>query len=181
MFDRGSFWTPAPEQGAGLATTGLRVDIVPGLHQLLMSGAPAAIGRLLGETARAPVGFNDIAVGNTYGAAVARDRTLVVSDHPLDIAEGWNTALGIAATVVDDAWTVLDLQGDHLDDLVSMATTIDRKQSTRSSALLFAGTPCVAYRHGSPATLRVHVERPLAPFLLEWIRRAIEDSAAALA
>lgn len=178
MLDRGSFWTPAPEPDAGFATPSLRVDIVPGLHQLLVSGAPAAVGGLLGKTVPSPVGFNDVALGDTYGAALARDRMLIVSDHPLAIAEGWDAALGVAATVLDDAWTVLDLQGEHLDDLVSMATTIDRGEPTASSALLFASTACVAYRHKTPATLRVHVERPLAPFLLDWIRRAIEDWAA---
>lgn len=178
MLDRGSFWTPAPEQAVGLAAPGLRVSVVHGLRQLLVSGDPSAINQSLGNAIRSPVGFNDIAVGKSYAAAVARDRMLIVGDRPPAIAEGWNAATGLAATVMDDAWTVLDLQGDALDDLVSMATSIDRAEPTPSSALLFASTPCVAYRHGSASVLRVHVEPSLAPFLLEWIRRVMDNGAA---
>ena len=179
MLDRGSFWTPAPEQDAGLAVQGLRVTVVPGLHQFLLSGDPTAISGLVGATVQPRVGFNDIAVGTTYAAAVARDRTLIISDQPLDVAEGWNPASRMAATVMDDAWAILDCEGADLDDLVSMATTIDRSERTPSSALLFASVSCLAYRYGSPSALRLHVERPLAPFLLEWIRRSMEGLATA--
>lgn len=175
MLDRGSFWTPAAEPVGEFVTPGLRVTGVSGLHQLLLSGDPGTVGGALGTSFRSRVGFNDIAVGETYGAAVARDRTLIVSERSLGVAEGWTAVPGVAANVMDDAWLILDFEGDGLDDLVGMATTIHRGDPTPSSALLFASIPCIAYRRGSPTILRLHVERPLAPFLLEWVRSAMKD------
>jgi sarcosine oxidase gamma subunit len=143
------------------------------MHLLLLSGRP-----ILGEGPLAgvapPVGFHDIASGPLYAAAVARDRILVVAEQPVAIAEGWDGAAGVAATVMDDALTILDLSGAKLDDIIAMGTTIDPLTPTRSSALLFAGVPSIAYRYGTAARLRLHVERSLAHHLAEWLRRAAE-------
>ncbi len=174
MLDRGGFWTPASSTSQASFTSGaLHVDVVEGLHQVMLSGSPC-FGKGALAHVLPPFGFNDLASGATYAAALARDRSLVVSAEPLEIVEGWDAATGIAATTMDDGLTVFDVFGADLDDLVSMATTIDRRERTASSAILFASISCVAYRHASRMSLRIHVERPLAPHLAEWIRRAME-------
>ena len=67
---------------------------------------------------------------------------------------------------------MLDLEGPGLGDLISKATTLDVADASPSAALLFAGLPCLAYRRARPEVLRLHVERPLACALAEWMRLA---------
>lgn len=174
MLDRGSFWTAASSLSQASFTSGaLHVDVMESLYQVVLSGSPC-FGKGALADVPPPLGFNDVAVGTTYAAALARDRILVVSPEPLGIVEGWDAATGIAATTMDDGLTIFDVFGADLDDLIGMATTIGRGERTASSAILFASIPCVAYRHASRTSLRIHVERPLAPHLAQWIRRAME-------
>lgn len=172
MLDRGRFWTPAPAEGqAQFAARGVAVRVVAGLSQALLSGPQRfGVGRL--AAIAAPVGFSGVATGPSYAVAIARDRSLVVSEQAIALAEGWDAESATAVTRVDDAFVVLDLEGPGLTDLVSKATTLDFADASPSAALAFAGLPCLAYRYARSDILRLHVERPLACALAEWMRLA---------
>ena len=172
MLDRGRFWTPAPAEGqAQFAARDVAVKVVVGLSQALLSGPQRfGAGRLVGVAA--PVGFSGVAAGPRYAVAIARDRSLIVSEGAIALAEGWDGESATAATRMDDAFVVLDLEGPGLTDLLSKATTLDFADASPSAALLFAGLPCLAYRHARAEILRLHVERPQACALAEWLRLA---------
>ena len=172
MLDRGRFWTPAPAEGqAKFSARGVEVKVVAGLSQALLSG-PQRFGA--GRLARiaAPVGFSGVAAGPIYAVAIARDRSLIVSEGEIGLAEGWDGESATAVTRMDDAYVVLDLAGPGLADLVGKATTLDLADASPSAALLFAGFSCLAYRYERADILRLHVERPLASALAEWMRLA---------
>ena len=172
MLDRGRFWTPAPALGqAQFVARDVEVKVVGGLAQALLSGPLRFAASRLGGIA-APVGFSGVAAGPRYAAAIARDRALIVAEGPIGLAEGWDDESATAVTRMDDAYVVLDLEGPGLADLISKATTLDLADASPSAALLFAGLPCLAYRYARPEVLRLHVERPLAPALAEWMRLA---------
>jgi hypothetical protein len=172
MHDRALFWTPAPPHGqAQFSARDVTVEVVSGLSQTLLSG-PQHLARVKLPGLQAPVGFSGIAFGPTYAVAIAGDRSLIVSQGAPPLSEGWDAASATAATYMDDAFLVLDIQGSGLNDLVSKATTLDVSDASPSASLLFAGFPCLVYRYERPDTLRLHIESPLASALGEWLRLA---------
>jgi hypothetical protein len=172
MHDRGRTWSPAPAEGeARFVARGVDVRRVSGLSQSLLSGPQRfGAGRLAGIAA--PVGFSGVAVGPRYAVAIARDRALLVAEDGDPPAEGWDAESATAITRMDDALIALDFEGPGLAELLSKATTLDFADASPSAALVFAGLPCLAYRRERPDALRLHVERPLACALAEWLRLA---------
>ena len=172
MLDRGRFWTPAPAEGqAQFMARGVKAKVVADLSQALLSGPQRfGAGRFAGIDA--PVGYSGLASGPSYAVAIARDRSLIVSEGAIALAEGWDAESATAVTRMDDAFVVLDLEGPGLADLLSKATTLDFADASPSAALTFAGLPCLAYRYARSDVLRLHVERPLACALAEWMRVA---------
>jgi sarcosine oxidase gamma subunit len=172
MLDRGRFWSAAPAVGqAHFAARDVEVKVVAGLSQALLSGPQRfGAGRFAGIAA--PVGFSGVASGPRYAVAIARDRSLVVCENGAAPAEGWDAESSTAVTCMDDALVALELEGPGLAALLSKATTLDFADSSPSAALLLAGLPCFAYRYARPEVLRLHVERPLASALAEWMRLA---------
>jgi sarcosine oxidase gamma subunit len=167
MLDRGLFWTPAA--AGAFSARDVAISVVSGLRQTLVSGVrPLAAPFCAGL---APVGFSGIARGPTYAVALARDRLLVVSENPIEAAEGFDAATATALTHVDDAWVILDLEGPELADLIAKATSLDFTDASPSASLIFAGLTCIAYRYERPSRLRLHIERPLAAAFAEWARR----------
>jgi len=172
MLDRGRFWTPAPAEGqAQFVARDVAVKVVGGLWQALLSGPQRfCAGRLAGIAA--PIGFSGVAVGPRYAVAIARDRSLIVTEGAIGLAEGWDGESATAVTRMDDAYVVLDLEGPGLAGLISKATTLDLADASPSAALTFAGLPCLAYHYRRSDVLRLHVERPQACALAEWMRLA---------
>ena len=101
MLDRGRFWTPAPALGqAQFAARDVAVKVVAGLSQALLSGPQRfGAGRLAGIAA--PVGYSGVAAGPRYAVAIARDRTLIVSEGAI----AWPRAGTPTARRRSRAWT----------------------------------------------------------------------------
>ena len=97
---------------------------------------------------------------------------LIFVERAIALADGWDAEGATAVTRMDDAFVVLDLEGPGLTDLLSKATTLDFADASPSAALAFAGLPCLVYRYARSDVLRLHVERPLACALAEWMRLA---------
>ena len=170
MLDRGAFWSPRPPRAGAVRGAQRRRRLSP-----VFAGAaerPAALRRRASRRIAAPVGFSGVAHGPSYAVAIARDRSLIVGEGGTALAEGWDAETATAVTRMDDAFIVLDLEGPGLADLLAKATTLDFADASPSAALLFAGMPCLAYRRQRPDVLRLHVERPLACALAEWMRLA---------
>ena len=94
------------------------------------------------------------------------------------LAPGRRLAVGNAApdgefvSDVSDGFVVIDISGPRTDEMLAMASPLDPALLVpgRCAQTLFAGVKIVLYRHA--AALRMHVERPLAAWLLDWLRQA---------
>ena len=73
---------------------------------------------------------------------------------------------------VSDGLVVIDISGPRVDEVLAMACPLDPASLARAHCAqsLFAGVKVLLYRHGD--ALRLHVERPLAAWLLDWLRQA---------
>lgn len=170
MHDRGRFWTPVPDwREVALDGDGWRVRRVAGLCQTLVSGDLAAATAALAPGAGA-VGLWGIAAGEAAVVRIARDRALVVSSSPAEIAPGWHG--GFAASPCDDAWAVIGLSGPGIGALAAEGTAAALDGGSPSASVMFAGVPCLLYRT-APQAARLHVESPFAAYIWTWLEGCV--------
>ncbi|RUX07314.1 hypothetical protein EN784_47265 [bacterium M00.F.Ca.ET.141.01.1.1] len=175
MRDLAEKWSVAPDwPSATINSPGLAVRAVPGLDQILVSGDLDAWARL-SDMDGTGVGALGAAQGDRYGARLARDRLLAVSNTPLAIAAGWH-ADGFAVTAIGAGLQVFEAEGPALDAFIARGTTLDPRQPSASAALSFAGISAIVYRHDDK--LRIHVDRGLAAYLWTWMETAAANIAA---
>jgi len=107
---------------------------------------------------------NTIEGSEPYALWLAPGRRLVV---------GASVPAGTFVSDVSDGMTVLELSGAHTNDILAMGCPLDASSlvSNRCAQTVFAGVKVLLYRHGD--TVRLHVERPLAQWLLDWLRQAV--------
>ena len=165
MRDRGKFWRPAPDRVANLSGRGFEARCVTGLGQTLVSGDLDAAAKALAPGVT-EVGLWTITTAGTYSVRLSRDRALLVTSAPLAVRSGWVD--GYVATPCDDAYAVLDLEGEELGTIVAEGTSANLATGSRSASVLFAGVPVLLYRTAEDAA-RLHVEAPLLAFLWEWL------------
>jgi len=165
-------WPAAPDwSSAGIEGAGVTVKSVAGLYQMLVSGNLDAWNRTSGLTGSG-VGALALAQGDAWQARVARDRLLAVSVRPFSVAPGWH-AEGFAATRMDAALHVFEIEGPGLGDVVARAVMLDPAGNSPSAAMLFAGVNAVVYRYRTDKCARVHVDCGLAPYLWEWLGECV--------
>ena len=109
---------------------------------------------------------NTIDGAEPYVVWLAPERCLVVGGAPPG---------GKFVSDVSDGFVVIDISGPRTDEVLAMACPLDPASLTsgRCAQSLFAGVKVILYRHGE--ALRLHVERPLAAWLLDWLRQAISS------
>lgn len=77
-------------------------------------------------------------------------------------------------TDVTDGYAVLELAGPGRIDILQMACPLDPDgpdvQPGRCAQTLFAGQRVILYANGD--RVRLHIERPLAHYVLDWLRQA---------
>lgn len=161
-------WPKAPDwQSEVIEFAGIRVSAQPGLQQILVSGDLKRAISDMGVEAE-ETGLWDICrAGSPVLVRISRDRGLLVSNASTNFDEGWNQA-GWCATDMSDAWRVLDIDGDRLEDLISRGVSADFRALSPSAAVLFAGIDVLLYRT-TKTRARVHVDAPLAPYLWRWV------------
>jgi heterotetrameric sarcosine oxidase gamma subunit len=73
---------------------------------------------------------------------------------------------------VTDGLAMFEIAGPRAADIIAMGCTIDQNALApgRAAQTVLAGVKAILYGQG--AAVRLHVERPLARFLLDWLRRA---------
>jgi heterotetrameric sarcosine oxidase gamma subunit len=107
---------------------------------------------------------NTIEGTDPYALWLAPDRRLVV---------GGSTPDGEFVSDVTDGLVVIEISGPRADEVLAMACPLDPTvlAPKRCAQSPFAGVKVILYRHRG--ALRLHVERPLAAWLLDWLRQAI--------
>jgi sarcosine oxidase gamma subunit len=115
-----------------------------------------------------PIGLLGLATGQRYAVRMARDRIIAVRSGEKEMATGWNPE-GYAVTCMSSALHVFELSGPAVMKIVARGCTFDPRKLGLSSAISFAGVTVSLYRYDDPNTIRLHVDRSLAEYLLAWI------------
>lgn len=105
---------------------------------------------------------NTIAGSEPRSLWLAPGRVLVVADHPCDPPEG------DFVSEITDGHCVFAIDPG----LLALATPLPLPAPGTCAQTLIAGVKVLLYPEGD--VLRLHVERPLAHFLLAWLTRAAE-------
>jgi heterotetrameric sarcosine oxidase gamma subunit len=165
MLDRGLFWSPVPDW----SRTGIRHDELS-VTAVAPQAAWLVSGNLAAFLERRSVRLGE--VGNHYALRLAPDRLLFVSmDGAADgVTFGWSD--GCAVTDVSDGYVLLDITGPAALELMRMGALHDfeTRSDSASAAMLFAGQRVILAR--SPPGWRLHVERPNAAAIWQWLQRA---------
>lgn len=103
---------------------------------------------------------NSIAGTDPYTLWLAPDRALRVGGAAPD---------GFCVDV-SDGLAIFELTGPRADALLQMASTIALPPGL-CARTVFAGVAVTLYRHGN--AIRLHVERHLAAYLLQWLQTAV--------
>jgi heterotetrameric sarcosine oxidase gamma subunit len=135
---------------ASIDGNGVSVRVVDVAGQFLVSGVEMPANTIEGDL--------------PYSVWLAPGRRLTV---------GRAVADGEFVSDVGDGFIVIDISGPRADEILAMASPLDPAVLTsgRCAQTLFAGVKIVLYRHAG--ALRLHVERPLAAWLLDWLRQTI--------
>jgi sarcosine oxidase gamma subunit len=165
MLDRGLFWSPVPDWShASMRHEGLNITALAPQAAWLVSGNLAAFlerhGTRIGDA------------GDHYALRVAPDRLLFVSvDGADDVTFGWSD--GCAITDVSDGYVLFDITGLAASELMRFGALHDfeTRSETASASMLFAGQRVILAR--IPQGWRLHVERPNAAAIWQWLQRAV--------
>lgn len=161
MRDLAQSWPRIPNwAGTAYEGRGVHVTTVHGLTQHLISGN---IGLFSTD-----IGALGVASGDRATVRVARDRVLVTNADPALVTPGWH-AEGFAATDVSAMYHIFEISGAGVPDLLREALLIDPENAGPSAAVMFAGLQAILYYQGSRETLRLHVERGHAAYLVNWL------------
>ena len=169
MLDRGLFWSPVPDWSrAGIRHDGLSIAALAPQAAWLVSGNLAAF------LERRGVRLGD--AGDRYALRLALDRLLFVSVDGADtdgVTFGWSD--GCAVTDVSDGFVLLDITGPAAPELMRLGALHDfeTRSDTASAAMLFAGQRVILAR--IPQGWRLHVERPSAAAIWQWLQRAASE------
>lgn len=172
MRDLAQKWPTAPDWStARLDAGGIAVRTISGLSQSLVSGDLKAWAKASSMTVECAAG-GVIASGDRYMARIARDRVLAVGTSPFSVKAGWHPS-GFGVSSIDAGMHVFQIEGPGMRGILARAMTRPQEQSGPSASLLFAEINVVLYCFASSESVRVHVDRGLAPYLWEWLEQSV--------
>ena len=170
MLDRGLFWSPVPDWSrANIRHEGLSIAVLAPQAARLVSGNLSAF------LERRGVRFG--AAGERYALRLAPDRLLFVSIDdaaPDGMIFGWSED-GCAITDVSDGYVLVDITGPAARELMQLGALHDFEANpdAGSAAMLFAGQRVILAR--IQQGWRLHVERPNAAAIWQWLQRAASE------
>lgn len=174
MRDLATKWAAVPDwSSAVLEAPGLKVRTRPGLVQRLVSGDLEAWAAQAGLSGTG-VGAFGLALGDLYMVRVARDRALSVGEPDFAASPGWRAA-GFAVTPMSAGFHVFEIAGRSASAVIARATTLDPRDGGPSASLAFAGAQAIAYFHSDAETLRLHVDRGMAPYIWTWLSAVVRN------
>lgn len=169
MPDRGLFWSPVPDWSRA-SMQHEELSIAP----LSPQAAWLVSGNLEVFLERRGARFGD--AGERYALRLAPDRLLFVSvDGAAADGATFGWLDGCAVTDVSDGYVLLDITGPAAPELMRLGALHDfeAKTETGSAAILFAGQRVILAR--IQQGWRLHVERPDAAAIWQWLRRAASE------
>jgi heterotetrameric sarcosine oxidase gamma subunit len=181
MPDRGLFWSPVPDWSrADIHHEELGIAAVPIETTWLVSGN---LSGFLDRHGLSCVGPRETCERGTYALRLAPDRLLYVSHdgaRSVGVIDreifGWSDD-GFAVTDVSDGLVLFDVVGPAAPDLMALGAAYDFAAkgagSAESASMLFAGLR-VAVAHILPGW-RLHIERPYATALWQWLQYAASE------
>lgn len=165
-------WTPVPDWAtASITRDHWQARPVLGLDIVMLAGdmIEALVGPAGGTRG---LGFLAIAErSDDYVIRIARDRALMVSGRPIDIAHGWHAA-GYSVTPAESAFGIIEISGTALDEIIAEGTATDPVSQSPSAATLFAGITCLVIRT-APDAARLHMEIGHMAYLWRWLETRV--------
>lgn len=165
-------WTPAPDwTTVKIVRADWSAKSVLGLSMALVAGnIAAAISALAPNLSE--VGLWQVASASDHVIRIARDKALIVTLAPIPFETGWNAA-GFSVTDASGAYSVIEIVGQALSDILAEATAADIDAGSRSASLLFAGIAGLVMRT-APDTARVTIEIGHMTYLWRWLETHTE-------
>ncbi len=139
------------------AVGSVRIRVVAGLQQRLLSGAVADLARVLDLSGL--VAWPGVAQGSTYGVRLRRDRALLINGA--ELADGWHADTSIAVSLVSDAYSVIEMEGHGALGVLQRGAELCSNEPSGSVARRFHGYPVVLYAHTHANRFRFHVSAPM--------------------
>ncbi|HET6160260.1 MAG TPA: hypothetical protein VFE34_18085 [Dongiaceae bacterium] len=178
MPDRGLFWSPVPDWSrAEIQQPGLGITALSPRTAWLVSGNFSAF--LAKRGGLACVGPRETCERDAYSLRLTPDRLLfvaqdAVSTHPETF--GWSDD-GVAITDVSDGLMLFDVTGPAAPALMQLGANYEFEANPagpeESASTLFAGL------HASIVRIlpgwRLHVERPYATAMWQWLQHAAQE------
>jgi heterotetrameric sarcosine oxidase gamma subunit len=178
MPDRGKFWPPVPDwSAANIRRSGLGIAVAHPATIWLISGD---LAKFLAQhhDGAACTGPRDTIAGERYALRLAPDRLLFVSNRSVEEKFGWSND-GVASTDASNGFLLFDVTGPAAQDVMALGAEYDFTSKpplpTESAAMLFAGLKVSIARIAGG--WRLHVERPYAAALWQWLEQATQDQA----
>ncbi len=161
MFDRAQFWSPVPDWSQAVLR-GERVTVTP---------VPVAAAYWLSGAATA-FGPRDLVADDAYALRIAPDRVLFIG--PSFVPEDFRNV--VASSDISDGIVVFDVAGEGAAELMAQGGEYPFASApglpTESASLRFAGFRLAVMRR--PAGWRLHIERPWAPALWQWLQAHVD-------
>jgi heterotetrameric sarcosine oxidase gamma subunit len=178
MADRGKFWSPVPDwRLAKLEHPGLAVAASAAETAWLVSGDLPEFLRRNGGLAC--IGPREICAAVPYALRLAPERLLFVHGGKDDVPNGtfgWSDD-GFAITDVSDGHMLFDIAGPAARELMALGANyaFEGKPAgiAESALMLFAGLKAAVAR--TPSGWRLHVERPYATAMWQWLQHAAQE------
>jgi heterotetrameric sarcosine oxidase gamma subunit len=176
MPDRGLFWSPVPDWSrAEILHRDLNVTTRSAASAWLVSGNLAKF--LEGRGRLSCCGPREVCDPDSYALRLAPDRMLWVSLGASEsLPVGWSDD-GVAVTDVSDGFVLFDVTGRAALDLMKLGANYEFEAApagpAESALMVFAGLKVAVARleHG----WRLHVERPYATALWQWLQHAASE------
>lgn len=176
MPDRGKFWSPVPDWSAvDIRRPGLEVAATSTDTIWLVSGGLAKFLARHHDGADC-IGPRNMCGGDRYALRLAPDRLLFVCRGAVPETPGWSTD-GVAITDVSDGLLLFDVTGPAAPDVMALGADYDFTSKAslpgESAAMLFAGLKVSVAQIATG--WRLHIERPYAAALWQWLEHATQD------
>lgn len=161
MSDRSTFWPAPPDWAtARIEAPGLTVTASHGDRGVfLLSGPGLAVAQVAADHPGTLL-------------QIAPDRAMLVTDAHAGLQDGMHPA-GLAVSDLSDAYVRIDIRGLAATKLLSLGSpSLAIDPDPRAAAVGFAGVTLLVepFEGGT----RLHVDRPLAPYLWHWLLAAAQ-------